>query len=156
MGSRSEIKPTSRYMPPPCLIINQLSHPPANHRLTLLLRNTYIGPTPTPSMASQHTEHLSSIHARSQHTLPQLHSCQSVHRPPDLHPCQVSAQTSLALSLPGQHTDHPTSIHARSVHRQVQLYPCKVSTQATSPPSMPGQHTTTPAPSMPGQHTHCS
>ena len=143
-------------MPPPCLIINQLSHPPANHRLTLLLRNTYIGPTPTPSMASQHTEHLRSIHARSQHTLPQLHSCQSVHRPPDLHPCQVSAQTSLALSLPGQHTDHPTSIHARSVHRQVQLYPCKVSTQATSPPSMPGQHTTTPAPSMPGQHTHCS
>ena len=55
-------------------------------------------------MPGHHSDHPTSIHARS------------AHRPPHLHPCQVSAQTSPALPMQGQHTGHLTSIHARSAH----------------------------------------
>ena len=64
--------------------------------------------------------------------------------PPQIHPCQVSTQTTPAPSMPGQHTDHPRSINARSPLRPPHLHPCQVSTQTTPPPSMPGQHTDHP------------
>ena len=48
----------------------------------------------------------------------------------------VSTQTTPPPCLPGQHTDNPTSIHARSVHRPLQLHPCQISTQTTQPPSI--------------------
>ena len=56
-------------------------------------------------------------------------------------------------SIPGQPTDHPTSIHARSAHRPPQIHQCQVS--AETPPLHPCQVSTrtTPPPSMPGQHT---
>ena len=83
-------------------------------------------------MPGQHTDHPSSIHARS------------VQRPPQLHACQVSIQTTPGSSMPGQHTYHPSSIHARSVHRHPHLHPCQVSAQTTPAPSMPLQCTDHP------------
>ena len=65
--------------------------------------------------------------------------------PPQIHPCQVSTQTTPAPSMPGQHTDHPSSIHARSAHRPPHLHPCQVSTQTTPPPSTPGHHSDHPS-----------
>ena len=43
--------------------------------------------------------------------------------------------------MPGQHPDHPHSIHARTPLRPPQIHPCPVSTQNSLLPSMPGQHT---------------
>ena len=109
--------------------------------------------TPAPSMPGQHTDHPSSIHARS------------VQRPPQIHQCQVTTQTTPPPSMPGQHTDHPTSIHARSAHRPPQIHQCQVSAetlqihQCQVSAETPQIHQcqvstqTTPDPSMPGQHT---
>ncbi|CAI9150972.1 unnamed protein product, partial [Rangifer tarandus platyrhynchus] len=58
-----------------------------------------------------------------------------------------------APSMPGQHTDHPTSIHARSGHRPPHLHRYQVSTQTTTVPSMPDQHADHPMSVQQGQLT---
>ena len=55
--------------------------------------------------------------------------------------------------MPGQQTDHPSSIYAGSAHRPPQLHPLQVGTQTTPDPSMPGQCRDTPDPSLSGQHS---
>ena len=89
--------------------------------------------------------HLDFINYTSQ---PQLNSCHlGTHRlaPPQIHPCQVRKQTTPPPSMPGQHIDHPTSIHARSPHRPPHLHPRQVTTQTIPAPSMPGRCTDHPS-----------
>ena len=119
---------TAKYMPPPWLIINLLTHPPAKHSATLSLRNKWTGPTIAPSMPVEHTDHSTSIHARSPLRPLHLHLCQVSTWTRPLHRCQVSTQTIPTTSMPGQQRNIP-------------------------PPSMPGTDTGQQPPQIPGQHT---
>ena len=96
-----------------------------------------IGPTPLRSPLRPH----------------QLHPCQVSTPTSDLHSYQIFTQTTQCPSMPGQHTDHRNSIHARSPLRTPQLKPCQVSTQTTPTPSMPSQHTDHPTSIQQGQLT---
>ena len=147
---------STKYMPPPWLIINLLTYQPAKHSSTLSLRNTQIGPTLAPPMPGEHTDHPTSI------------LVMSPLRPPHINPCQVRTQTTPAPSMQVHHWDHPnstdsrsvhrtpTSINARSPHRPSDLHPCQSAPKQSPAPSMPGHHSAQPTSIQQGQLTdHC-